>query len=205
MCPKFPCAAEKVWNTQGKIDATNLTFSTDASGGPFSKDPRLRRVGVSVICFEWRQGEPVEIGRIVSALTGSQTVYRGELYGILLLLQNTAGDVDSTVDCLGVVRRLRHANGKSHVDLWAQIRQERPSRLQPTWVGSHLSRDDFIRKFGLKNEWRRITNDVADNACSQFANSLLDPKYASSMQEGDARAGGFWNCSVYEGCQNSRR
>ena len=92
----------------------------------------------------------------------------------------------ATVDCLGVVRRLRHANGKSHVDLWAQIRQEQRSRLQPTWVGSHLSRDDFIRKFGLRNEWRRITNDVADNACSQFANSLLDPKYASSMQEGDA-------------------
>ena len=188
-CSQMPlissCRREGVWNTQGKIDATNLTFSTDASGGPFNQDPRLRRVGVSVICFEWRQGEPVEIGRIVSTLPGRQTVYRGELYGVLLLLQNTTGDVDATVDCLGVVRRLRHAFGKLHVDLWAQIRQEQPSRLQPTWVGSHLSRDEFIRKFGFKNEWRRTTNDVADKACSQFANSLLDPKYASSVQERD--------------------
>ena len=60
----------------------------------------------SVVCFEWRQDEPVKIGRIVSTLLpGRQTVHRGELYGILLFLQNTTGDVDATVDCLGVIRR----------------------------------------------------------------------------------------------------
>ena len=174
-----------IWETQDRIEAKGLTFSTDASGGPYTKDPRLRKVGVSVIAFEWKHGQPEEIGRIVSTLPGKQTVFRGELYGILLLLQGTVGTADATVDCLGVVRRLAQCKGKAHADLWAAIKAEEHSRLEATWVASHLTPSQFVSRFGEAQAWRQVTNEVADEACSAFAGSLVDAGLAARMHELD--------------------
>ena len=174
-----------VWETQDRIEASGLTFSTDASGGPYTKDPRLRKVGVSVIAFEWKRGQPEEVGRIVSTLPGKQTVFRGELYGILLLLQGTVGTADATVDCLGVVSRLAHCKGKAHADLWAAIKAEKHSRLKATWVASHLTSEQFVSRFGEDQAWRQQANEVADEACSSFAGSLVDAGFATRMHELD--------------------
>ena len=174
-----------IWETQDRIEASGLTFSTDASGGPYTKDPRLRKVGVSVIAFEWKHGQPEEVGRIVSTLPGKQTVFRGELYGILLLLQGTVGTADATVDCLGVVSRLAHCKGKAHADLWAAIKAEKHSRLKATWVASHLTPAQFVSRFGEDQAWRQVTNEVADEACSSFAGSLVDAGFATRMHELD--------------------
>ncbi|OLP99123.1 hypothetical protein AK812_SmicGene18339 [Symbiodinium microadriaticum] len=174
-----------IWETQDRIEASGLTFSTDASGGPYTKDPRLRKVGVSVIAFEWKHGQPEEIGRIVSTLPGKQTVFRGELYGILLLLQGTVGTADATVDCLGVVSMLAHCKGKAHADLWATIKAEKHSRLKATWVASHLTPAQFVSRFGEDQAWRQQANEVADEACSSFAGSLVDAGFATRMHELD--------------------
>ena len=174
-----------IWETQDRIEASGLTFSTDASGGPYTKDPRLRKVGVSVIAFEWKHGQPEEVGRIVSTLPGKQTVFRGELYGILLLLQGTVGTADATVDCLGVVSRLAHCKGKAHADLWAAIKAEKHTRLKATWVASHLTPEQFVSRFGEDQAWRQQANEVADEACSSFAGSLVDAGFATRMHELD--------------------
>ena len=107
-----------LWETSNKIDGTGLTFSTDASGGPFTSDPRLRRVGVSVIGFKWVDGEPIEVASICATLAGQQSVYRGELFAVLLLLQHVEGQIDCTLERLGVHKKLSgKCDGKFHADL----------------------------------------------------------------------------------------
>ena len=118
-------------------------------------------------------------------MPGKQTVLRGELYGILLLLQGTVGIADATVDCLGVVRRLAQCKGKAHADLWAAIKAEKHSRLEATWVTSHLTPTQFVSRFGEAQAWRQVTNAVADEACSSFAGSLVDAGFAAKMHELD--------------------
>ncbi|CAE7366551.1 unnamed protein product, partial [Symbiodinium microadriaticum] len=160
------CTANGGTNLAGSCQAGSKQDSVmEMPGfGPYTKDPRLRKVGVSVVAFEWKQGE---------------------LYGILLLLQGTVGTADATVDCLGVVRRLAQCKGKAHADLWAAIKAEKHSRLEATWVASHLTPMQFVSRFGEDQAWRQVTNEVADEACSSFAGSLVDAGLAARMHELD--------------------
>ena len=42
-----------------------------------------------------------------SANPGPQTVFRGEMYAVLQLARYTEGPIDTTLDCLGVPKRVR--------------------------------------------------------------------------------------------------
>ncbi|CAE7947685.1 unnamed protein product, partial [Symbiodinium sp. KB8] len=85
----------------------------------------------------------------------------------------------------GVVRRLAQCKGKAHADLWAAIKAEKHTRLEATWVASHLTPSQFVSRFGEAQAWRQVTNEVADEACSSFAGSLVDAGLAARMRELD--------------------
>ena len=177
-----------LWLSDDIIDGRGLTFSTDASGGPFTSDVRLRKVGVSVAAFKWVNGKPELVASICATLPGQQTVFRGELYAVLLLLQRSAGPIDCTLDCKGVFTKLRGAcQGKHHADLWEQVRQQNPQRLHAVWVNSHLTELEFVEKFGQQQAWRRDLNEVADKLCSDFANKLVCHVSAKALHAEDVQ------------------
>ena len=57
--------------------------------------------------------------------------------------------------------------------------------LKATWVASHLTPAQFVSRFGEDQAWRQVTNEVADEACSSFAGSLVDAGFATRMHELD--------------------
>ena len=57
------------------LPTEDLVFATDASGGKWTKDPRLRRVGVSVLALKKEGQDLLQIGSITAQVPGRQTVF----------------------------------------------------------------------------------------------------------------------------------
>jgi len=73
----------------------NAVAATDGSGGPNSRDPRLRRVGWGAVVSNGRL-EPIAWAS--GGVEGPQTVPRSELQAVLWLVSHTSGDVVVYVD-----------------------------------------------------------------------------------------------------------
>ena len=96
-----------MWANKEALNDPELVYGTDASGGPYTADPRLRQVAYAVVACKKQGQEYVQVGAIVGQVPGPQTVFRGELYAVLQLARYTEGPIDTTLDCLGVPKRVR--------------------------------------------------------------------------------------------------
>ena len=63
-----------------------VEFATDASGGPHSKDPRLRVVGWAIVAFCRVADDIRELGAISGVLGPGSTVPQGESHALQVLL-----------------------------------------------------------------------------------------------------------------------
>ena len=77
-----------------------VEFATDASGGPHSRDPRLRVVGWAIVAFR-RVGDDIcELGAISGVLGPGSTVPQGESHALQVLLDRVPGEpLLVTADC----------------------------------------------------------------------------------------------------------
>ena len=120
----------------------------------------------AVVACKKQGQEYVQVGAIVGQVPGPQTVFRGELYAVLQLARYTEGPIDTTLDCLGVPKRVRSPKpGKTHGDIWWELQTTNVNRLKMKWVPSHVSEEEFLRKVGAENSWRQQVNDLADKLC----------------------------------------
>ena len=170
-----PVVRTGLWETHEVLDTQGLVFATDASGGEFTSDPRLRRVGVSAVALR-REGDTLkEVGRLSAQVPGAQIVFRGELFAVGLLLRFTQGPLDLTLVCQGVPKRVKASKpGRSNAALWQLTQDHNPQRIDWHWVPSHKDEATLLKKVGLQHLWRR-TNDIADKACGEYAATLRPP------------------------------
>ena len=76
----WPTAPSRYWHL-GQCDPVStagLIFATDGSGGPLSREPRLRQVGYGVVALEVSSPHSV-VGSLVGTIPGRQTVPRAEV------------------------------------------------------------------------------------------------------------------------------
>ena len=104
------------------IPTTNLVFGTDGSGGPASKDKRLRQCSFAVVALnkDTRQA----VATLTGSIQGSQTVPRAEAAALLWLLKLTTGPLESSIDAQAVLKRwkkLPQPKATSNMDLWGPI------------------------------------------------------------------------------------
>ena len=79
-----------------------VEFATDASGGPYSKDPRLRVVGWAIVAL----CRVDELGVFSGVLGPSSTVPQGESHALQVLLDRVPGDpLIVTGDCKPAIRQ----------------------------------------------------------------------------------------------------
>ena len=148
--------------------------------------PRLRQVAYAVVACKKQGQDYVQVGAIVGQVPGPQTVFRGEMYAVLQLARYTAGPVDTTLDCLGVPKRVRSPKpGKTHGDIWWELQATDVDRLKMKWVPSHVSKEDFLRKVGAENSWRQQVNDLADTLCGEKAAELARTEARAASQYQD--------------------
>ena len=169
------------WSRRGcgrpkKLDTDGLVFATDASGGEFTSDPRLRRVGVSVVALRKTGDSLKAVGKLCAQVPGAQTVFRGGLYAVGLLLRFTKGPLDFTLDCQGVLKRVKAPKpGRSNAALCQLTQDHDPQRIDWHWVPSHKDEATFIKKVSSQHLWRRTANDIADKACGEYTATLRPP------------------------------
>ena len=153
-----------IWASQEALSDPELVYGTDASGGPFTADPRLRQVAYAVVACKKQGQDYVQVGAIVGQVPGPQTVFRGEMYAVLQLARYTEGPVDTTLDCLGVPKRVRSPKpGKTHGDIWWELQATDVDRLKMKWVPS----------------------DLADALCGEKAAELARPEARAASQYQD--------------------
>lgn len=169
---------------------SDVVLATDASGGPHTKDPRIRKVAVAIVAYRWINQSLHEVASICCELPGIQTVFRGELFAMAVAAQRTSGLCDVTLDCQSVAKRFKAGKkGGKHEDIWQTITEEDGfKRLRPFWIRSHLQPEQFDKKFGFDNRWRFNVNQTADALCGKFAQELVDANFVAKIRKQDAVA-----------------
>ena len=169
---------------------SDVVLATDASGGPHTKDPRLRKVAVAIVAFRWVNQSLQQVASICCELPGSQTVFRGELFAVAVAAQRTTGLCDVTLDCQSVAKRLKAGKkGGKHEDIWHTITEEDGfQRLRPFWIRSHLKPEQFDAVFGFESRWRFNINQTADTLCGKFAHELVDATFVDKLRKQDTVA-----------------
>ena len=169
---------------------SDVVLATDASGGPHTKDPRLRKVAVAIVAFRWVNQSLQQVASICCELPGSQTVFRGELFAVAVAAQRTTGLCDVTLDCQSVAKRLKAGKkGGKHEDIWHTIADEDGfQRLRPFWIRSHLQPEQFDKVFGFESRWRFNINQTADALCGKFAHGLVDANFVDKLRKQDTVA-----------------
>ena len=174
-------------------NSPEMYFGGDASGGPYSADPRKRKVAFAVVALIKHSGMGVwqVVGSMTANLPGQvQTVPLGEAFSLVCCLKATLNSFCFVTDARYVYNRARKLSRNSvatftHPDVWteiAELSRERPGRLKMHSIKSHLAREQWLANNGEDEIWQWLANKEADKLCSNRAATLAG-KRASIMQD----------------------
>ena len=173
-----------VFLTSSQVVADGLVVATDASGGKFTKDPRLRRVSWSVVVGRVQDGLFQELGTMSGLTPPGTSVAHGESYAIVQTIKHTLGQVDLTGDCKPALRTLaKKSFQKTTPAFWGPVWEDR-GRIRPTWVKSHLTSREFEIRFGFSQLWRHQANQCADELAGKRA-ATIPPVAGRKVQDLD--------------------
>ncbi|CAE6933000.1 unnamed protein product [Symbiodinium sp. CCMP2592] len=138
LAPRAPLAHEaEVRRTglflQGTPDLTGLFVATDASGGPATRDSRLRSVGWAIVVASRHQDDLNILGTMTGLLPAPATVPEGESEAIAQALLSTRGTFDLTCDCRPAIRSLQGTFTKRTPLVWSKAWDHR-HRVDPHWA-----------------------------------------------------------------------
>ena len=169
-----------VFLTSSQVVADGLVVATDASGGKFTKDPRLRRVSWSVVVGRVQDGLFQVLGTMSGLTPPGTSVAHGESYAIVQTIKHTLGQVDLTGDCKPALRTLtKKSFQKTTPAFWGPVWEDR-GRIRPTWVKSHLTGREFEIRFGFSQLWRHQANQCADELAGKRAEAASLPTAVES-------------------------
>ena len=158
-----------------------FVYATDASGGRYTKDPRLRHVGWAVIAAVHGPQGLTKVGTLSGVLMNS-TVSAGESEAIINLLKLVDEEVDVTTDSRVAMKQLQSASFTKTMYLsWGQVWSNR-HLARATWIRSHTSNEGFAKEFGSHQSWRRTLNDWADSEAGKRANAAQPLSRAVKIQ-----------------------
>ena len=158
-----------------------FVYATDASGGRYTKDPRLRHVGWAVIAATHGPQGLTKVGTLSGVLMNS-TVSAGESEAIISLLKLVDEEVDVTTDSRVAMRHLQSASFTKNMYLsWGPVWFNR-HLARATWIRSHTSVEGFVQEFGSHQSWRRTLNDWADLEAGRRANAAQPLSRAVKIQ-----------------------
>ena len=146
-------------------------YFSDASGGKYSSVPALRRCGIGVASLDLHSNldSSFLFGAYAPLVGVEQTVPRGELYGILLIVRFAAdgakldirSDSKTNVDLFYTTssNTLASTNGDLWYELW-QLINSKSLDVTLTWVKGHCESNHVAAQFSLS------LHDIYGNACA---------------------------------------
>ena len=168
-----------------------LIAGTDGSGGEYSSDVRLRRVGWGLVLHSTANTHLQ--GLAYGTVAGAQTVPRAELYAIAYLAAYTQGDIEALVDSSYVVKGFNRGPGypqSRNKDLWGFLWSSmgaRRGKLLVTKVRAHATESTLIHSQPPPLHF--IVNSCADMAAARGADlARLSREQVKSVHDMDTKA-----------------
>ena len=169
-----------------KISASKVLAGCDASGGPFSSDPRLRIVSWSAVVALFKPSELLLEEQpsltILGALSGSlqvgASVSDGEAEAIKQLLLHCSGEILFCSDSATALSRFHKG----------QIADPSRDNVVGHWTKSHLSREQHAEKFGKESWWMWFLNAEADRLCGLKSAEALSMMHVQDVHTIDLEA-----------------
>ena len=169
---------------EAQIQARHLVFATDASGGRYSSDHRLRVTTWSVVAFTPENEGLKELGYMTGVCKPGTSVPTAEAEALNRCLARVQGNLDVTIDCAPAISQLESKSFKEkHWPAWTQWAEK--GRLKPVWVRSHSSEQSFREEFGADQLWRRTVNGRADQLCGQRSAQILCQDHVQLVESRD--------------------
>ena len=160
-------------------------FGTDASGGPFSSDPRLRVVSWAVVYGRVKEGQFCFEGQASGRLPQGATVTQGEAAAMAFVLKETTKEATVIADSKASIAQAEsHKFTAAMHPIWNEVFEDR-GRLRLEWIKSHQLEEDFIRDHGLKHRWKWQVNSMADKLCGKRSAEVAVSAHAKKVQAVD--------------------
>ena len=144
-----------------------LVYGTDASGGGFSEDPRLRVVSWAAIVGVIADGRLTVLGKASGRLPPGSSVAQGEASALVFILSRVGGPLRVLSDSKAAISQAESKSFRPSMHpVWDHLCPER-DRLLVEWIKSHQSCDDFVAAHGQSQQWKWELNNQADILCGQ--------------------------------------
>ena len=154
------------------------------TGGRIISDPEIRYA----IAFKVKASSIEVVATAIGAVPCEQTVFRAEAMAALFVAEHTEGDIDVTLDCLGVKKQTEsHKISRKSEDLFDGLRSAQ-DRLNMFWIRSHLSQAEFVQEYCENQLWRWQANREVDYIVGQAANSGRSYEYEDLLKQQDQNA-----------------
>ena len=188
--PEFSHGDESViregnWSLPFQNEGEQLVFGTDASGGPFSSDPRLRVVAWAVVFGRVKGGQFCFEGQASGRLPQGATITQGEAAAMAFVLKVTTQEAIVIADSKASISQAesRKFTAAMH-PIWNEVFEDR-ARLRLEWIKSHQLEEDFIRDHGLHHRWKWQVNSMADILCGKRSAEVDVSAHAKRVQAVD--------------------
>ena len=176
------------WSQPFQNEGEQLVFGTDASGGPFSSDPRLRVVSWAVVYGRVKEGQFCFEGQASGRLPQGATVTQGEAAAMAFVLKETTKEATVIADSKASIAQAEsHKFTAAMHPIWNEVFEDR-GRLRLEWIKSHQLEEDFIRDHGLKHRWKWQVNSMADKLCGKRSAEVAVSAHAKKVQAVDKTA-----------------
>ena len=188
--PEFSHGDESViregnWSLPFQKEGEQLVFGTDASGGPFSSDPRLRVVAWAVVFGRVKGGQFCFEGQASGRLPQGATITQGEAAAMAFVLKVTTQEARVIADSKASISQAesRKFTAAMH-PIWNEVFEDR-ARLRLEWIKSHQLEEDFIRDHGPHHRWKWQVNSMADMLCGKRSAEVDVSAHAKRVQAVD--------------------
>ena len=169
-----------------KISASKVLAGCDASGGPFSSDPRLRIVSWSAVVALFKPSELLLeeqpsltiLGTLSGSLQVGASVSDGEAEAIKQWLLHCSGEILFCSDSATALSRFHKG----------QIADPSRDNVVGHWTKSHLSREQHAEKFGKESWWMWFLNAEADRLCGLKSAEALNMMHVQDVHTIDLEA-----------------
>ena len=169
-----------------KISASKVLAGCDASGGPFSSDPRLRIVSWSAVVALFKPSELLLeeqpsltiLGTLSGSLQVGASVSDGEAEAIKQLLLHCSGEILFCSDSATALSRFHKG----------QIADPSRDNVVGHWTKSHLTREQHAEKFGKESWWMWFLNAEADRLCGLKSAEALNMMHVQDVHTIDLEA-----------------
>ena len=144
-----------------------LVYGTDASGGGFSEDPRLRVVSWAAIVGVIADGRLNVLGKASGRLPPGSSIAQGEASALVFILSRVGGPLRVLSDSKAAISQAESKSFRPSMHpVWDHLYPER-DRLLMEWIKSHQSCEDFVAAHGQSQQWKWELNNQADILCGQ--------------------------------------